>query len=239
MHLRVIIPLLGEEFVPLVHEEVGAYALPTTNVSVVTLERGTASIESAYDEALAAPGILDRVTEAAADGVDAVFVSCFGDPGVHAAREIVDLPVVGGFEPAMLTAMSLGDRVGVITVVPNVLSMLRGLARVYGITDRIGSLRYVDMPVLDLGAHDELIDRLEAQAIEALQKDEADVFVLGCTGMLTVAGSLAERLRAQGYDVPVVDPTAAAVTWLESSVRMRLRPSRTAYMRPAEKARTV
>jgi allantoin racemase len=34
-----------------------------------------------------------------------------------------------------------------------------------------------------------------------------------------------------------VDPTGAAVLWLESSVRLGVRPSRTTYMPPPAKAR--
>ncbi|MDV6277188.1 aspartate/glutamate racemase family protein [Rhodococcus erythropolis] len=59
--------------------------------------------------------------------MDGVFITCFVDPRVQAAREIVDAPVVGGFEPSFLTAMSLGDRVGVVTILPNVVPMLRSL----------------------------------------------------------------------------------------------------------------
>src|SRR5262245_41279802 len=124
MHLRVILPIVGDGLIESVRAEAAAWAGPGTDIDAVSLERGTASIESEYDEALAGPGILDRVEQAADDGVDGIFISCFGDPGVHAAREIIDAPVVGGFEPAVLTALSLGERVGVITVLPNVLGML-------------------------------------------------------------------------------------------------------------------
>src|SRR5262245_45953895 len=109
MHLRVILPILGESLLEQVRREVVGWAAADTQVDVVFLERGTASIESPYDEALAVPGILQRIQEAAADGVDGVFITCFGDPGGHAAREIIDAPVVGGFGPAMLTALSLGE----------------------------------------------------------------------------------------------------------------------------------
>ncbi|MDL9978666.1 aspartate/glutamate racemase family protein [Microbacterium sp. ASV49] len=240
MHLRVILPVIGDGFIEHVRTEVEAWALPTTTVSVVSLARGTASIESEYDEALSAPGILDRIEECAVDGVDGVFITCFGDPGVHAAREIIDAPVVGGFEPAVLTALSLGEKVGIITVLPNVLPMIRGLARRYDVDNRIGTIRVVDIPVLGLDGDDGiLLDRLEEQAVSAIEAGEADVIILGCTGMLGVADALKARLAGRGFVVPVVDPTAAAVTWIESSVRMGLTPSRLTYMAPPAKARNL
>lgn len=239
MHLRVIVPVIGDTFAEPVAAEVAAWVAPGTTFDVVTLARGTASIESAYDEALAAPGILDRIDEASSDGVDAVFVTCFGDPAVHAAREIADYPVVGGFEPAVLHALSLGEKIGIITVLPNVLPMVGSLTRRYGLGERIGSIRVVDLPVLGLEDHELLLDRLHAQASEAVAKGEADVIVLGCTGMLGVAATLQQRLEENGTYVPVVDPTGAAVSWLESSVRLGVRPSRTTYMQPPVKARSV
>lgn len=239
MHIRVILPIIGDSLIDEVRSEVVGWASPDTKVDAVVLERGTASIESEYDEALAAPGILDRIAQAAQDDVDAVFISCFGDPGVHAAREIIDAPVVGGFEPAVLTALSLGEQVGIITVLPNVLPMLRSLARRYAIQDRIGTIRVIDLPVLGLEDRDVLLQRLEEQAVDAITSGEADVIVLGCTGMLGVAAELQERLGAAGMKVPVVDPTGAAVTWLETCVRLGVAPSRTTYLPPPAKERSA
>ena len=239
MHIRVILPVIGDTLAGHVRSESESWAAPDTKIDVVSLERGTASIESEYDEALAAPGILQRIHEAAADGVGGVFITCFGDPGVHASREIIDAPVVGGFEPAMLTAMSLGEKIGIITVLPNVLPMLHSLARRYTIERRIGTIRVVDLPVLGLEDHDVLVDRLFEQASDAVRTGEADVIVLGCTGMLGVVAELRNRLVAAGLDVPVVDPTGAAIAWLETSVRLGVSPSRTTYMPPPAKERSA
>lgn len=237
MHLRVILPIIGDTFTEQIRTEVSAWVTPGTEVDVVSLPRGPASIESEYDEALAGPGILQRVQEATRDGADAIFVSCGADPAIPAAREITDVPVVGGFEPAMLTALTLGERIGILQVLPNVLPMLRSLARRHAIGDRLGTIRVIDLPVLGLAHDDVLVDRLAEQARSAVHSGEADVLVLGCTGMLGVAAAVEERLAAEGLAVPVVDPTAAAVLWLEAQVRMRLTASRTTYLTPPAKER--
>lgn len=236
MKLTVVIPITGEGLDD-VHTEVGSWVAPGTEVEVRRVTRGVASIESEYDEALSAPGILAEVEAAAAGGADAVFITCFGDPSVHAAREVVDIPVVGGFEPAVLTALALGEKVGIVTVLPNVVPMLHGITRRNGLADRMGSIRVVDMPVLSLDGPDQLLDRLVEQASEAVAQQEADVIVLGCTGMIGVAAALQERLAKDGVFVPVVDPTGAALLWLESAVRLGVRPSRTTYMSPPAKHR--
>jgi allantoin racemase len=218
MHLRVILPIIGDTLIEQIGAEVRAWVSPGTEVDVVSLDRGPASIESEYDEALAGPGILQRVEEASADGVDAIFVSCGADPAIQAAREITDVPVVGGFEPAMLTALTLGERIGILQVLPNVLPMLRGLARRYAMAERLGTIRVIDLPVLGLAHGEDLVDRLVGQAASAVRAGE-------------------ERLAADGLAVPVVDPTAAAVLWLEAQVRMRLTASRTTYRTPPAKER--
>ncbi|WP_377322995.1 aspartate/glutamate racemase family protein [Pimelobacter simplex] len=239
MHIRVILPAIGDTFLQSALDDATAWALPDTKIDAVPLLRGTASIESEYDEALAAPGILDRIAEAKADGVDGIFITCFGDPGVHAAREVIDVPVVGGFEPAIFTAMAHGERIAIITVLPNVLPMLRSLARRYGVEDRISAIRVIDLPVLGLDDHDLMIQRLSEQAVDVVESGQADVVVLGCTGMLGVVDKIREALAEAGHQVPVVDPTGAAITWLESSVRLGLFPSRTTYMVPPDKARNA
>lgn len=239
MHIRVILPTIGDTFLELALKDATAWALPETKIDVVPLTRGTASIESEYDEALAAPGILERVEEAAADGVDGIFVTCFGDPGVHAAREIIDAPVVGGFEPAILTAMTLGERITIITVLPNVLPMLHSLARRYGVEGRLAPIRVIDLPVLGLEDHDLMVERLCEQALDVVATGESDVIVLGCTGMIGVVDTIRTYLAERGHKIPVVDPTGAAITWLESSVRLGLFPSRSTYMTPPAKARNA
>ncbi|MBM6588860.1 aspartate/glutamate racemase family protein [Brevibacterium sp. RIT 803] len=239
MHIRVILPVIGDALLNHVTEEVQGWVGSGTTVDTASLARGTASIESEYDEALAAPGILDRIVEAKADGVDGVFISCFGDPGVHAAREIIDVPVVGGYEPAMLTAMSLGERIGIVTVLPNVLPMLHSLSRRYGIENRVGTIRVIDLPVLGLEDRETMVERLFEQSVDAIERNEADVLVLGCTGMLGVVQELMAKLAADGHRVPVVDPTGAAITWLESSHRLGVFPSRTTYMVPPAKVRSI
>lgn len=239
MHIRVIVPVIGDDLLDHVIEEAQGWAGPETTVDAVSLTRGTASIESEYDEALAAPGILDRIAEAKADGVDGVFITCFGDPGVHAAREIIEVPVVGGYEPAMLTAMSLGERIGIVTVLPNVLPMLHSLSRRYGIDNRVGAVRVIDLPVLGLEDRQTMVDRLYEQSLDLIRTNDADVLVLGCTGMLGVVRELMDKLAAAGHRVPVVDPTGAALTWLEGSHRLGVFPSRTTYMPPPEKMRSI
>ena len=66
-----------------------------TELTVTRPERGPETIESAYDEAFATPPTLDLVKKANQERYDAVIIACFSDPGLDAAKEISDIPVIG------------------------------------------------------------------------------------------------------------------------------------------------
>lgn len=56
---------------------------------------GPLDIRSSEDAAAAAPGVIDLARSAAAEGFDGVVVDCTEDPGVAAADDELDIPVVG------------------------------------------------------------------------------------------------------------------------------------------------
>lgn len=63
---------------------------------------GPRAIRSGADTEEAAPHVVRAVVAAAAEGFDAVIVDCTDDPGVEAARAVVDIPVVGAGEASRL-----------------------------------------------------------------------------------------------------------------------------------------
>ena len=237
MRIRVIAPATTPALAELVRADVAQWVLPGTDVDVVLLERGTPTVESRCDEVDAGPGVLARVAEAVADEVDGIFITCFADPVVRAAREIAPVPVVGGFEPALLTALTFGERVGVITLEAASVAVQREQFRRTGIAHRMGGIAVVDLPVLDLDDDHALLDRMIAAAADLITRDAADVLIPGCTGMAGAAATLSSALEDAGTRRPVVDPTGAAMLWLQSGARMGLTPSRRTYPTPPAKTR--
>jgi allantoin racemase len=59
---------------------------------------GPKAVRSRDDAVAAAPHVVRAVVAAAAEAFDAVIVDCTADPGVHAARELVSIPVIGAGE---------------------------------------------------------------------------------------------------------------------------------------------
>lgn len=238
MRIKVVVPIISDIFNESIMREFTGYAKGRNiDFDVENLTYGPASIECAYDEALAVPDILNIVERAAKEGFDGAIIDCFGDPGVKAAREIVNIPVMGGFEPSMLLAAGLGQALGIVTVLPSVLPMIHSLSTDMGLASRLAAVRYVNIPVLDLGDMDKLENALFEQSLAAVRDDGVHVIVLGCTGMMGLAANLHNRLLAAGYDAPVIDPAFAALTMVETYVNMGLKHSRQTYMTPPDKER--
>ncbi len=88
-----------------------AVAAPGTEIlAVCPTAGGVPSIEGHFDEAIAAVGVLEQVKLGRQQGVDGHVIACFGDPGLLAARELAQGPVVGIAEAAMHMATLVATR---------------------------------------------------------------------------------------------------------------------------------
>ncbi|MFW6137621.1 MAG: aspartate/glutamate racemase family protein [Spirochaetota bacterium] len=239
MKIRIIAPIITDQFNREILKEAAAFKSEGTQIDVVNLKKGPASIESFYDDVLASPHIVEEAVRAQKEGRHAVFIDCFGDPGVAASREMVAIPVAGGFQPAALTASLISSRWSVITILKRLAPAVRENAGNLGVEANIASIRSVDIPVLELSDKEILQNRLLQQIEQAVQKDGAQAVVLGCTGMIGLAGNLQEAMKKKGVPVPVVDPTAAAIGYLELLVRSGISQSKITYPFPPEKERRI
>ena len=236
MRIRVVTPITSEDFSSA--DEFQQYANDGTEVSHSQIEYGPASIESAYDEALATPDTVAKIADAERDGVDAVIINCMGDPGMHAGREVVSIPVIGPCEASMHLASMLGHKFSVVTVLDSLEPQFTNQAKVYGVPEKLASVRAVDIPVLDLDKDfDRMVGALIEQAMAAVTEDGADVIVFGCTGMLGAAERVEDGLKERGATgVPVIDPMIASVKLAEALVGSRLSHSKRTYPTPPQKA---
>ena len=234
MRIRVVLPVSHSRLSDEALREALLYASPGTEISIATLAYGPQSVEGVFEEAMAVPGILERAREAERDGCDAVISDCFGDPGVHAARELLNIPVIGPAEASFLLAASLGHRFSVVTVLDSVVPLIEHLVTIAGLSTRLASVRTINIPVLGLKNRAAMQAALYEQMLLALRQDRAHVLILGCTGMTDVAEELRAELLTAGYDVPVISPVGAAIKLAESTVGLGLKQSRVTYSRPKD-----
>lgn len=236
MNIRVINPTITAEWDEETQSTYQNAAHSGTEISVVSLTWGTASIESYRDEALAVPDILDKVVQAERDGMHAVIIDCMSDPGLFPARELVRIPVVGPAEASMHLGAILGYRFSVLTVFDSDIPAVEDLAARYGLATKLASARAFNIPVLDLHNNlDATVHNLVDLSHTTLEEDGAHVLILGCTGLAGLAPQIQAILAQRGWDVPVLDPPSVAVNLAESLVQMSLTQSKRTYEVPPSK----
>ena len=117
MKLLLVNPNITEAMTEAMAEEARRFASPGTDIVAVTAAFGTQYVENRAEAAIASHAVLDAIARHAA-GCDAAIVCAFGDPGLAAAREFADIPVVGIEESAILAAWMLGRRYSIICLTP-------------------------------------------------------------------------------------------------------------------------
>ncbi|MEM4488363.1 MAG: aspartate/glutamate racemase family protein [Desulfurococcaceae archaeon] len=210
------------------------------SIDVIYLEKGVASIESAYDEYVSAPYILEKVVWAEENSYDAVIIDCFGDPALDAARELVRIPVVGPNQASTHLAALIASRFSIINILRETENLVRSLVTKYGLVNHLASIENIEMPVLDLRKDpDKLLEKIVESAKRAFNEHSANAVVLGCTGMSFVADMAEERLRSIGIEMPVIDPLRTAIHTAVSLVLLGKSHSKLAYSRPRRKHRVA
>lgn len=220
MRILVVNPNTTASMTTLIGECARASVGPGVVVDAIDPGAGPVSLESHYDEAIAVPHLLN-VLEREGAAYDGFVIACFGDPGLHAAREILTGPVVGIAEAAMRTAAYLSRRFSVVTTLPRVIAHTWSIARDYGVADLVGGIHACRIPVVDLETDPVAYATILAACRRALAEDRSEAIVLGCAGMADLCARLSKELG-----VPVVDGVAAATAEVEKLVRLGLATSK-------------
>jgi Asp/Glu/hydantoin racemase len=206
-------------------------ASAATEIVAVTAEFGTQYVENRAEAAIAAHAVLELLAKHAT-GCDAAMISAFGDPGLAAAREFADIPVVGIEESAILAAWMLGRRYSIICLTPRLRTWYIECAEEHGLAGRLASVRALDLPIADITrAKEQLRDRLVEQCMAAIEQDDAEVIIFGGG---PIAG-LARETR-DTIPVPCLDGVSCAVRMAEALVALNPRaPLRGSFARPRGK----
>ena len=181
------------------------------DIECVTLTGTPFGIESQADvEAVTLP-LRDLVK--ARDDAGCFVIACYSDPGLYVCREATSKPVLGIQECGVLTAMSRGDRFGVIAIMDrSVRRHMRSMRRM-GVIGRMAGERAVNLTVAESASGEGTFGRLVEVGAALRDQDGADTIVLGCAGMATHRAGLEAELG-----VPVIDPVQAAATMAVGNV---------------------
>lgn len=232
--IHVITPIITAGFRNV--EDFKACERDDLEVTSSTLEKGPASIESEFDEALAIPDTIRLAIEAERNGAHAIVIDCMGDPGLNACREAVSIPVLGPCQTAAHVATMLGHRFSFITVLNRLRPMLDHIISSYGLTSSYAAFEAVNVPVLDIN-HDpgKLGRALGEKAVKTVRESHAGAIILGCTGFMGLAEVIDETLRAEGIEVPVIDAIPLTIRMADTLVKTGLTHSKYIYPPPGKK----
>ncbi|WP_103107416.1 aspartate/glutamate racemase family protein [Brevibacillus reuszeri] len=191
------------------------WAAPGTTIEMAYAKEGPASIESMYEEYLAISGYAKNMVRLESEGFDAAIVGCAGDPGIDAYRELcTNMLVVGPGMSSFHAAALLGRKFTLLTVADSMIVSSYELIHKSGLASKVASVRAVNIPVLELALNrEETLEKLVGIGREAIDRDFADVLVLGCMSMafLQVAEEMQKLLG-----IPVINPAKAALKLAES-----------------------
>ncbi|KYP83727.1 Asp/Glu racemase [bacteria symbiont BFo1 of Frankliniella occidentalis] len=220
--IQVINPNTSQAMTETIGAAARAVAGANTEILAVCPTQGVPSIEGHFDEAIAAIGVLEQVKAGREQGVSGHVIACFGDPGLLAARELAQGPVVGIAEAAMHIATLVATRFSVVTTLPRTLVIARHLLQQYGFEHHCAALHAIDLPVLSLEDGSGIAqEKVRQRCIQAKREDGSGAIVLGCGGMADLAQTLTRELG-----IPVIDGVTAAVKMVESLLALGLNTSK-------------
>lgn len=232
MQILVINPNSTQSMTDKIVAAARAAASPGTVIHGATGTGAPPSIEGHYDEAMSLPGLLSRVKQAEADGIDGVVVACFDDPGIGACREIASGPVLGICEAAVKAASMLGTSFSVVTTLPRAIPVIEHLVHGYGLSHQCRRVRSAEIPVLALeepGSDARM--KVRDEVLRAIKEDHCEAVVLGCAGM----ADLTEWLSGE-TGIPVIDGVTIATRMVEALIGAGLKTSKiNGYAFPNEK----
>lgn len=231
MRILVINPNTTQAMTDAIGEVAAAAAAPGTAVQCTSPAGGPRSIEGFTDEAIAGYHVAETVARTRGE-YDGYVVACYGDPGLAAARELADVPVVGIAEATFHMASLVAHRWSIVSVLPRIKPLLAEVVARNGMQQQCASIRCTPLSVLEIERD---LERTTALIVQegraALEHDDAEAILLGCAGL----GPIDKEIQA-ALGVPVFDGTACAVKLVESLVGYGVSTAKVrAYLPPEPK----
>lgn len=188
------------------------------------------SFMSDHDWALMEMGCFEAGLSAEDDGYDAVVIDSMSDSAAGALRSVLDIPVIAPGRSAMLYALTLGHKFGVLAtneigafshhqwVADRQLSQFCASVEWFGGTTNVSAL---------LTGQEKRVFPLMKAACERAVKKGAEVIVLGSTTMHQAGTWLNKHVS-----VPVINPGPLTYKLVETALALGVTHSRKAYPRP-------
>lgn len=223
MKILVINPNSSQKVTEAIMQSARRAASPKTELIGVTTRGGTRNIDSSFGDYLSGHYMIKTALEEVhRHQPDALVLAGFGNVGIYALKEALDIPVVSISEASMALACLLGHRFSTLTMLRQFIPYQQDLVRLYGFENKLASVRAININVEEcVTKREEALRQLTEQIEQLVKEDGAEVVILACAGL---CGYDAELSRRAG--VPVLDPVAVGVKTAEGLVELGLRQSK-------------
>lgn len=213
------------------HQAAAEATAPDTVLVPMTAPRGVPYIATRAEAQIGGAVALEMLAQEHRN-VDAAIIAAFGDPGLLAARELFDIPIIGMAEAAMLAACMLGRSFAIVTFASALGPWYRECVEMHGLSGRCAGIRMLDGTFRSISdVQEEKEDLLVELANRAVAELEADVVILGGAPLAGLAKKVKSRIP-----VPIVDQVQAAVKLAESVLALDTNKATAGtFRRPAAK----
>lgn len=215
-------PFGTDDYDALIAETLTPSLRPGTDVEIRHLGNALRNLDFYVAKHLVEVEILRAVMEAERDGFDALVIGCCYDPALTQARELTDMPVVGPLEASASLSRLFGHRFAVVTDHRKAVPELEDRIRLYGLEPNCRSVRAIDWYVDDMiGDPDAVARDAYRRCAEVLERDRAEVVVMGCTIIAACYERAVLRGARELAALAVVNPNLMAVKVAEMLADLR------------------
>ncbi len=201
----------------------------SSQVDVVGVEAGPLTIETCVEETFGASSYLSKIYRLR-DSYDAFVIGCFGDPGLRAARELVQKLVVGPAQASLSLASQLADSFIVVSPLKGTVILTSHMVKSYGFSEHVTSIVPAEIPVISfIEDRERASERLARIIAEAIREKGGDAVVLGCMSM---GYALVDELVKDKLNLPVINPVKVSLKTTEMLLSLGLNQSPSSYPNP-------
>lgn len=231
MKLLVVNPNINRNVSSLILAEAQRAASSGTDIVMRTAPYGVEYIETRVEAVIAAAAVAEVVAEEHR-GVDGVLVAAFGDPGMPALKELVDIPVLGISEAAFCSAILQGAHFSIIAITDRLKLLYRECVERNGLQSRLASIRSLTQPLSSVASvQAEFRSDLVRLAHQAVYEDGADAVVLAGAPLAGLARDVRDEIP-----VPTIDGISSGIKQCELLISLGIRHHRAgSYAHPPRK----
>jgi len=199
-----------------------------------------ATTTHAITEFRIARNLIRNAVEAEKQGYDAMAITHFQDAGLAEVKSVAEIPVLGLGETTLMHSLTLGRKLGLITINPVFIPWHEDQVIRYGLQQRVVGVRAVEATVADFINAFASPDAF--QKLKPLWEKECRTLLAAGADVIVPAGGLPMMLFSGEFEgAPVVNGVTLIAKSAELAIKLRKLgmakvSRRSNYVKPPEKA---